>query len=540
MRKKVVLALVSVLTLMLSAVVVQAQRPGGGSGPISVIPNGVATHIIVFEDDFLPSAVPSFAAANALQVKSQYRHALNGIAAVVPEGRLQALQNNPRVAMVVPNEEVQLFAQSMPTGIDRSFASSNANIDIDSTDDFRVDVDIAVIDTGVINHPDLNLVSHVDCTSGTCVSGGTDGNGHGTHVAGTVGAIDNGSGVVGVAPGARIHGVQVLSSSGSGYTSWIIAGIDYVTANAGTIEVMNLSLGGSGVNTAYQTAIDNAVNAGVVTVVAAGNSNADANNYSPAFVPSAVTVSALADFNGAAGGGASPTCRSDVDDTLADFSNWGSAVDIAAPGVCILSTWNNGGYNTISGTSMAAPHVAGAAGLLASGANDPQNSSDVQAIVNTLLNEGNFNWTDDSGDGIKEPLLDVSNTLVFAPALIATGGGGGGGTSTVYIGDLDGSTSYYWYGYYWRASATALVLDGNGSPVSGADVTMDATGAVNGTGTCTTGSSGTCSLGTGWLTNGSSQTFTVTNVSISGYTYDSSLNTDPDGDSNGTTITVFR
>ena len=116
-----------------------------------------------------------------------------------------------------------------------------------------------------------------------------------------------------------------------------------------------MSLGGSGVNQAYETAIAKAVANGVVVVVAAGNSDLDANNYSPAFAPSAITVSALADFNGISGGGAEPTCRSDIDDTLADFSNWGSAVDIAAPGVCIYSTYpiEKGSYNTISGTSMA-------------------------------------------------------------------------------------------------------------------------------------------------------------------------------------------
>jgi subtilisin family serine protease len=171
-------------------------------------------------------------------------------------------------------------------------------------------------------------------------------------------------------------------------------------------------------------AIARSVDAGVVYAVAAGNDDKDASGFSPANHPDVITVSALADFDGLAGGGAAPTCRTDEDDTLANFSNWGSRIEIAAPGVCILSTWKGGTYNTISGTSMASPHVAGAAALLASGTNDPANETDVFAIRDTLMRTGNLDWTDDSGDGIKEPLLDVRNALVYAPAMVSTGGGG--------------------------------------------------------------------------------------------------------------------
>jgi PKD repeat protein len=137
-----------------------------------------------------------------------------------------------------------------------------------------------------------------------------------------------------------------------------------------------------------------------------------------------LTVSALADFDGEPGALGSPTCRADQDDTLADFSNWGPAVDIAAPGVCILSTYplERGEYGTISGTSMASPHVAGGLALLAS-RNNPGNATDVYSLYSTLKSAGNSSWTDDSGDGIKELLLDVSNTAIFNPVLVATGGG---------------------------------------------------------------------------------------------------------------------
>jgi hypothetical protein len=334
------------------------------------------------------------------------------------------------VAYVETDEVVSIAAQTLPTGIERIFADGNTNIDIDGSDDFRVDVDVAVIDTGIdLDHPDLNVVSSTNCSGGSpfkqsCGSGGNDDNGHGTHVAGTIGALDNDTGVVGVAPGARLWSVKVLRSDGSGYLSWIIAGIDYVTANADSIEVANMSLGGSFSNQAFDDAIANSVDAGVAYAVAAGNDDNDAAGFSPAKHPDVLTVSALADFDGAAGGLGSPTCRADQDDTLADFSNWGSLVEIAAPGVCILSTWLNGGYNTISGTSMASPHAAGALALLAS-RNNPSNQAGVQALYDSLEVNGNLNWTDDSGDGIKEPLLDVSNQTVFNPVLVAGSGGGG-------------------------------------------------------------------------------------------------------------------
>jgi subtilisin family serine protease len=169
--------------------------------------------------------------------------------------------------------------------------------------------------------------------------------------------------VVGVAPGARLWAVKVLNDSGSGYISEIVAGIDWVTARASTIEVANMSLGCQCSSQALNDALTRSTNAGVVYVVAAGNSARDAATFSPANHPQVITVSAVADFNGTAGGGAGATCRADVDDTFADFSNFGSAVDLAAPGVCITSTWTGGGYATISGTSMATPHGSGAAAL---------------------------------------------------------------------------------------------------------------------------------------------------------------------------------
>jgi subtilisin family serine protease len=390
-------------------------------------PPEMERYIVVLNDSAGPpaAAAEKIAASVGGQVGFIYAHALRGFSIQVPAQALAALERNPNVKYVETDNVRYAFTQTVPTGIKRIFADANTNLAIDGKDDYRVDVDVAVIDTGVdFEHPDLNVVDGVNCTGkifrAQCVAGGDDDHYHGTHVAGIIGALDNGIGVVGVAPGARIWPVKVLDSGGSGWSSWIIAGIDWVAKNAGTIEVANMSLGGSGYSQAEYDAIQGAVNKGVAFAVAAGNENDNADNYSPAAFDNVLTVSALADFDGELWGLGSPTCRNDQDDTLADFSNWGPEVDIAAPGVCILSTYpiEKGEYGTISGTSMASPHVAGALALLAS-AKKPADAADVYLLYNQVKNTGNFNWTDDSGDGITEPLLDVST---FAAALISVGG----------------------------------------------------------------------------------------------------------------------
>lgn len=328
---------------------------------------------------------------------------INGAALKGGAGKLKDLKADPDVLSAEPDRFVSLMEQGLPTGVNR--------IDADLSTTFAgngsgsVDVDIAIIDTGIATHPDLNLFRHVRC-AGT--GSNTDQNGHGTHVAGTAAALDNGIGVVGVAPGARLWGVKVLNASGSGTLSCVVAGVDYVTQNAASIEVANMSLGCVCTSTALNTAINNSVVAGVTYAVAAGNSASDAATFSPANHPAVIAVSAIADFNGVGplGGVAVPTCRTDVDDTFADFSNFGAVVDIAAPGVCIRSTWLNSNYHTISGTSMASPHAAGAAGLYK--ANNP--GAGPAAVKGALLAAGKaqtdttFGFTGDP-DAFPEPLV---------------------------------------------------------------------------------------------------------------------------------------
>jgi subtilisin family serine protease len=274
-----------------------------------------------------------------------------------------------------------------------------------------VDADIAVIDTGIdTKHPDLNVAGGVNCSTGTNYE---DGNGHGAHVAGTAAALDDGTGVVGVAPGARLWAVRVLDETGNGSWSSVICGVDWVTAHAADIEVANLSLAGSGdsgncTDGGLRQAICRSVEAGVTYVVAAGNSRVDVSSQVPASFPEVITVSALADFDGLPGGLGKATCRTDRDDTLAAFSNYGTGVDLIAPGVCINSTWKGGGYNVISGTSMASPHVTGAAALYLS----DHPGATPAVVAGALKAAGNLLWnaTGDP-DRAKEALLNVDSLI---------------------------------------------------------------------------------------------------------------------------------
>jgi subtilisin family serine protease len=375
-------------------------------------------YIVVFRDDVanVPAAVSQLAYQHGAGVLHMYEHALKGFAATLPAARVAALSADPRVAYVEQDQVVTISAQTLPTGIDRVDADLNAKAKIDGVDE-RVDVDVAIIDTGIdLDHPDLNVFKNVTFAKGS--RSGNDDNGHGTHVAGTVAALDNGIGVVGIAPGARLWAVKVLNRNGSGSISDVIKGVDYVTANAAEIEVANMSLGG-GDSQSLKDAIKKSADKGVVYAVAAGNSATDAGSTSPANSPDVLCVSAIADFNGLCGGGAAATCRSDVDDTFADFSNFGSVVDIAAPGVCILSSWNDGGYRSISGTSMASPHVAGAAALYLAGRTKPTDGAGAKAVRDAIIQagipqtqscqgDGNGGFTGDP-DSHPEPLLSAKN-----------------------------------------------------------------------------------------------------------------------------------
>ena len=407
------LGTVAIATGLLAAA---AAAPAGAAAPSSAGADHIpGQYVVVLHDSADPTtSARDHGRAHGADVFVVYRSALRGYAARMSATAAARVAADPRVAWVQPDRVFTASAQSTPTGIDRADGELSATARINGVDE-RVNVDVAVIDTGIdLDHPDLNVhrAGAKNCSSG---SSADDGNGHGTHVAGTIGALDNAIGVVGVAPGARLWPVRVLNNRGSGSTSSVICGIDFVTANASSIEVANMSLGGGGAddgncgntnNDAEHRAICRSVAAGVTYVVAAGNSSADSSKHIPAAYDEVMTVSALADFNGKPGGGAAATCRSDVDDTFADFSNYGADVDLIAPGVCIRSTWKGGGYNTISGTSMASPHVAGGAALHKA-TNPGASPSQVKAALQTAGNT-DWTWPSQDPDGIKEKLLNVA------------------------------------------------------------------------------------------------------------------------------------
>jgi subtilisin family serine protease len=347
--------------------------------------------------------------ADGALVSHVYSHALHGYAAQLSAAGLAAVQADARVAYVAEDRPVTIAApapaaQVLPTGVDRIDGDLSSARSGDGSG--ATNINVAVLDTGIdIHHPDLNVVGGVSCINSAAFD---DGNGHGTHVSGTIAAKDDGIGVVGVAPGARLWAVQVLNSAGSGTFASVICGVDWVTAHAAElgIKVANMSLGGGGSDDGncgltnhdpFHQAICNSVAAGVTYVVAAGNSADDEGRHVPAAYDEALTVTAVADFDGKPGGLGSPTCRADEDDSNANFSNFAvSAADqahtIAGPGVCILSTWKNGGYNTISGTSMATPHLAGTAALcIASGRCKGKPASIIKQLRNDAAAFNNAN-----------------------------------------------------------------------------------------------------------------------------------------------------
>lgn len=278
-------------------------------------------------------------------IKAVYGFTVNGFAAKLNKDQLSALKNDLRISRIEQDYMITLspitaykrpapepVGEEVPWGIARVGGGAYTG---SST--------AWIIDSGIdLDHPDLN----VDVTRSACFldrGDADDENGHGTHVAGTVAALDNEIGVIGVAPGATLVSVRVLDRRGSGSISGVIAGVDYVGANGAPGDVANMSLGGS-VSTTLDEAVFNA-STNVKFALAAGNESDDANNHSPARVngPNIYTVSAM-----------------DSSDNWAYFSNYGNPpIDFCAPGVSIYSTWKDGGYNTISGTSMASPHVCG-------------------------------------------------------------------------------------------------------------------------------------------------------------------------------------
>jgi subtilisin len=267
---------------------------------------------------------------------------------------------------------IEQLPQIATRGFRRVGGLAMDNMRVDNRDD-RIDADIAIMDSGIQpDQPDLRVAGGVDCADNTGNWG--DVHGHGTGVAGVAAAKDNKFGLVGVAAGARLWSVRVLDSNLDGTDAAVLCGIDWATEHSNKIDVLNMSLGGPGSDDGHcgrrnhdpiHFAICQLVRAGVVPVASAGNDSTDVNIVFPAAYSEVITVSAIGDSDGAPGGHGGPDqCGLGVsDDTFAWFSNFGAGVAIAAPGVCIGSTYIGSNVAAWSGTSFAAPFVSGAAAV---------------------------------------------------------------------------------------------------------------------------------------------------------------------------------
>lgn len=342
-----------------------------------------------------------------------YDTAIQGFTLRAPERAVRALLKNPRVAYIEADQEVHLdqSVQSPVTwGLDRI---DQRQLPLNNAYQYNFDgnnVNIYILDTGILaNHSDMQGRVVSGFTAINDGRGTRDCNGHGTHVAGTAGGT-----TYGVAKNSTLHAVRVLDCNGSGSLAGVIAGIDFVTANHSGLSVANMSLGG-GISTALDSAVNNSVASGVFYAVAAGNSNANACNASPARAALAYTVGATTS-----------------NDFRASFSNFGTCLDIFAPGQNITSAWHTSptATNTISGTSMASPHVAGVAALYLQ--EDP--SLTPADLGNLLSTNATPNVLSNIGSG-------SPNLLLYS---LTDGGGGAPGFETVYFEDFNGGSAPGW------------------------------------------------------------------------------------------------
>lgn len=323
--------------------------------------------IVVLQEGVDPSL---FASASGVAPAFVYDTLITGFAANLTAEAARRLAQVPQVEGIFPDLPVDPTAQVIPTGIERVNAPRNGFFPFTNGSGGSVGGTVAVVDSGVAPLADLNVIGGYNCTSPD-TGDWADGFGHGTHVAGTVGAINNTDGVVGVAPGVGIFAARMLNSAGGGSQSQLVCALEAVAAQGG-IRVANLSLttndstpGTCGVNaSALHQAICNLIADGTSVVVAAGNFGQEVTATSMAGYPEVIAVSAFQDFDGRPGGLSATLCASgSTDDTFWASSNWGPLVDIMGPGVCIRSYNQSGVQVYRSGTSMATPHVSGALAL---------------------------------------------------------------------------------------------------------------------------------------------------------------------------------
>ncbi len=336
------------------------------------------------------------------------------LAATIPPAAIEALRRNPRVTVVEPDVQVFALADTIPWGISHIHAD-----DVQAGGNTGSGVKVCVIDSGMqLSHPDLSLnyAGGWDFVNNDALP--DDDNGHGTHVAGTIAALSNGSGVVGAAPGARLYIYKMLDANGSGSFSAAIAALDACAAVGG--QITNNSYGSSvDPGTIVKAAFDEAYARGILNVAAAGNSgkpNGLGNTIGyPARYASVMAVAAV-----------------DSNDIRPTWSSYGDELEISAPGVTILSTYFNSEYAKMSGTSMASPHVAGVAALVAAGCGLADPAQIRQRLTGTAKDLGAAGWDKYYGDGLvqadlaanctaPDPIKDLAVLSVSAPSSVTQG-----------------------------------------------------------------------------------------------------------------------
>lgn len=419
--------------------------------PVAAQPAATAKVLIGFIDKPGPSEQAIVKEVGGI-IKYTY-HLIPSIAAMVPERAISKLRGNPKITHVNRDTTVYAIEQSLPWGVDRIDA------EVVHATNKGTGVKVAILDTGIdLDHPDLNVAGGMNFASG---KGYDDKNGHGTHVAGIVAALDNGIGVIGVAPEVALYAVKVLGNGGRGNWSDIIAGIEWSVDNG--MEVANMSLGATSAPSEVVAASEAAYAAGLVLVAAAGNDYGGPVIY-PAAYTSVIAVSAT-----------------DSGDKLASFSSIGAEVELAGPGAGIYSTYKGGGYATMSGTSMSSPHVAGTAALvIASGVSDVDGvnvtANEVRDRLNTTAEDmGATGWDPKYGNG----LVDAENAVLGTTSgnnLIppATGSIAGTVTDTDTTDPIEGATvTANGYSTTTAADGTYTLAD---LPVGSYTVTASATG----------------------------------------------------------------
>ena len=482
-------------------------------------PDLEASYIVVFR----PNVSDPVAMTDALlsthggRATQRYQQALRGFAAVLTTTAAEAIRRNPNVELVEPDGLASTMTgpQLLPPswGLDRIDSRALLLDEVYSYQNDGAGVRVYILDTGVMTtHPEYVGRASSGWDFVQSDADASDCHGHGTHVAGTVAGA-----TVGVAKAATIVAVRVLGCTGGGPWSQVIAGLDWVIANHVKPAVVNMSLGGS-YTLAINTAVSNTVAAGVTVAVAAGNAGQDACSFSPASAPDALTVGA--------------TTRTDQ---RAPFSNFGSCVDLFAPGTEIYSSIMTGDYQSWSGTSMATPHVAGVAALYlaANPAATPAqvtaailDGASVDRVTDALTTPNRLLYSQIAGDGVLPPLPP--------PPPPATDP-----STELRLADLDGSSSPVRGG--WVATVRVLVQNLNGDPIANAAVRGEWSEGTKGSGWCTTDVDGWCSIIKEGLKKGvASVRFSVYEVQALGKAYTAERNADPDGDSDGTQIVIRR